>query len=103
MRKTLTAILAATITAGTITAATLPASASAPVNWHQRTCSAFRAWDRHRTAGSLAALVIDSAHLGKSYLKADAFQLAADASSPSKKAATYLGDDATYVNQDCGG
>jgi len=103
MRKTVTATLAAAVAAGTITAATLPASASAPVNWHQRTCAAFRAWDRHRTDGRLATLVTDSTHLGKSYLKADVFQLAADASSPSPKAAKYLGDDATYVNQDCGG
>src|SRR5579872_3306786 len=104
MRSDLAATLAAaTLTAGMITAAILPASASAPVNWHQRTCTAFRAWDQHRTAGRLTALVTDSAHLAKSYLKADVFQLAADASSPSPKAATYLGDDATSVNQDCGG
>jgi len=104
MRRTLSAILAAAIlTAAAITATTLPASASAPATWHQRTCTAFRAWDRHLTAGRLTALVVDSTHLGRSYLKADVFQLAADASSPSAKAATYLGDAATYVNQDCGG
>ena len=88
-----------------VTAFALPASASThkPVNWTARTCSAFRTWDRHRSEGRLAVLVVDSTHLGRSYLKADVGQLYADASSPSKKAAKYLGDDATYVNQDCGG
>jgi hypothetical protein len=104
MRRTLASILASAIlTAAAITSATLPASAQTPVSLHQRTCAAFRAWDRHRTAGRLTALVIDSTHLGRSYLRADIGQLYADASSPSPKAATHLGDDATWVNQDCGG
>jgi hypothetical protein len=106
MRKTLTAILtailAATIAAGTITAATLPAHASAPVNWHQRTCTAATAYQRHPSAGRLTTLVVDSTHLGRSYLKADVGSLYADASSPSPKAAKYLAADASYVRQDCG-
>jgi hypothetical protein len=95
------AITTATLTLGGLAA--VPASAGTAVNWHQRTCSAFRAWDAHRTAGRLDTLVIDSTHLGRSWLRADVGQLYADASSPSAKAAKYLGDDATYVNQDCGG
>ena len=101
MRKTVTAILAAAITAGTITAATLPASASAPVNWHQRTCAAAAAYQAHPTAARLTALVTDSTHLAKSYLRADAGQLYADASSPSAKAAKYAVSDLQYVADDC--
>src|SRR6185437_13840330 len=87
MRKTVTVILAAAIAAGSITAATLPASASAPVNWKQRTCTASAAYQAHPSAGRLTTLVTDSTHLGKSYLRADVGQLYADASSPSTKAA----------------
>lgn len=101
MRKTVTAILAATIAAGSITAATLPASASAPVNWHQRTCAASAAYRAHPTAGRLATLVVDSTHLPKSYLRADVGQLYADASSPSPKAAKYVAKDEQYVSEDC--
>ena len=103
MRKTVTAILAAAIAAGTIAAATLPASASAPVNWHQRTCSAATAYQRHPSAARLTVLVTDSTHLAKSYLKADVFQLAADASSPSTKAAKYVAKDEQYLASDCAG
>jgi hypothetical protein len=101
MRRTVSVTLAALLAAGAILAATLPASAQPAVNWHQRTCTAFRAWDAHRTPGRLTALVIDSTHLGRSYLKADVGSLYADASSPSPKAAKYLANDAGYVRQDC--
>ena len=101
MRKTVTAILAAAITAGTITAATLPASASAPVNWHQRTCAAASAYRDRPSAGRLTVLVVDSTHLARSYLKADVGSLYADASSPSPKAAKYVAKDETYVASDC--
>ena len=100
MRKTVTAILAAAITAAAIAAATLPASASAPVNWHQRTCTAFRAWDRHRTAAGLHELVADSFHVAPRYLGGDVAELYADIERGKVK---YLGDDATFINQDCGG
>ena len=101
MRSTLASTLAAAImTAAAITSATLPASASAPVNWHQRTCAAFRAWDQHRTAGRLHELVADSFHVAPRYLGADVAQLYADIERGKVK---YLGDDATFLNQDCGG
>jgi hypothetical protein len=94
-------IVTATLTLGGLSA--VPASAGTAVNWHQRTCSAFHAWDRHRTTAGLDRLVIASTHLGRSYLRAGVGRLYADASSPSPKAAGHLGDDATWVNQDCGG
>ena len=103
MRKPVTALLAAAITAGTVAAATLPASASAPVNWHQRTCAASAAYRAHPSAGRLTVLVTDSTHLGKSYLKADVGSLYADASSPSAKAAKYAAKDLEYLASDCAG
>jgi len=101
MRRTVTAILAATVAAGAITAATLPASASAPVNWHQRTCAAATAYRDRPSAARLTALVVDSTHLPKSYLKADVGSLYADASSPSTKAAKYAAKDVEYLASDC--
>jgi hypothetical protein len=103
MRKLATIAAAAILAAILSGATTYAVRAATPVNWHQRTCSAFTAWDQHRTGARLDVLVVDSTRLGKSYLRADVGQLYADASSPSPKAAKYLGDDATYVNQDCGG
>jgi hypothetical protein len=70
------------------------------VNWHQRTCSAFTAWDRHRTAGRLDTLTADSFHVPWKYLGEDVAGLYRDVRGGKVK---YLGDDATYVNQDCGG
>lgn len=101
MRKTLAVSLAAVSLAAGVTFAALPAHASTPVNWRQRTCQAATAYQRHPSAGTLAALVTGSTHLGRSYLKADAGQLYADASSPSPKAAKYAAKDETYLAQDC--
>ena len=67
----------------------------------QSACTAFARWQHHETTANLGRLVIASARLPKSYLKADVFQLAADASSPSPKAAKYVTGDARYVGQDC--
>jgi hypothetical protein len=103
MRKTLTATILAAIAAAGITVTTLPASAQPAVNWHQRTCAAFSAYQAHPSAARLTALVIDSTHLGRSYLRADVGQLYADASSPSPKAAKYLDTSEQYVSQDCFG
>lgn len=88
-------------TAQAATMASVTAHTPAAVNWRQRTCAAATAYQAHPTAGSLATLVTDSTHLGKSYLKADAGQLYADASSPSPKAAKYAAKDTAYVREDC--
>ena len=72
------------------------------VNWEQRTCSAFTAYQAHPTRRGMQAVVIDSTYLGQSYLKADVGQWEADASSPSAKAAKYAAKDPGYVGQDCG-
>lgn len=94
-------ILASAALAGVaVTTAVLPADAAAAVGWHQRTCAAFRAWDRHRTAGNLRVMVADSFHVAPRWLGGDVAELYADAERGRVK---YLGDDATYVNQDCGG
>ena len=101
MRRTITAAILAAIAAGSILAATLPASAQPAVNWRQRTCTAATAYQRHPSAARLTTLVVDSTHLGKSYLRADVGQLYADASSPSPKAAKYAASDEKYISEDC--
>ena len=84
-----------------VTALVLPAHASPAVNWRQRTCTAATAYQRHPGAARLTTLVVDSTHLGKSYLRADIGQLYADASSPSPKAAKYVASDGKYISEDC--
>ena len=74
-----------------------------PVNWTQKTCAAEQAYAAHPSTAGLNALVVDSTHLGKSYLRADVGQLEADASSPSAKAKLYVTDDVTYIYEDCTG
>ena len=67
----------------------------------QQACQAFAVWEQHETAANLGRLVTAAAKLPKSYLKADEFQLAADASSPSAKAVKYVRIDRKYVAEDC--
>ncbi len=74
-----------------------------PVNWTEQTCHALEAWQGHQTADRLDRLVVNAAHLPKSYLKADVFELAADAASPSKNAAQYLSVAIQYADEDCWG
>ena len=71
------------------------------VNWTQRTCSAFAAYQAHPSTAGFRVLVTDSTYLPKSYLKADVLQWAADVSSPSPKAVKYAAKDPGYVSQDC--
>ncbi len=114
------ALLAATGFAGAGLAAMTPApgssafageSATAVLNvnltsyragsWAEQTCHAEAAYAAgEHPAVSLERLITAASHLGKSYLKADALQLAADASSPAAKA-TYVSDDEQYVYEDC--
>jgi hypothetical protein len=93
------AITTASLTLGGLAA--VPARAGTAVNWHQRTCSAATAYQRHPSAARLTTLVVDSTHLGRSYLRADIGQLYADASSPSPKAAKYVATDIKYIREDC--
>ena len=67
----------------------------------QATCSAFAAWERNETAANLGQVVIASAKLPRSWLKADAFALAADDSSPSAKSRKYIPGDRKFVTEDC--
>jgi hypothetical protein len=71
------------------------------VNWTQRTCTAFAAYQAHPSSAAFRVLVTDSAYLPKSYLKADVLQWAADSASPSPKAAVYAAKDPVYVGEDC--
>ena len=83
----------------TTTAAT---TALVSINWAERTCTAFTTWEQRRSPANLNALVADSLHLGRSYLRADVGQLNADASSPSPTAVKYAeSDDPQYVYEDC--
>jgi hypothetical protein len=97
-RRVALAITAVAALAG-ITLAAVPAHAA--VNWRQRTCSAAQAYASRPGPARLTTLVIDSTHLGKSYLRADVGQLYADASSPSPKAAKYAASDEKYISEDC--
>ena len=73
MIKTITAGIAA---AGiTVAAFALPAQAGTRVNWQERTCSAFTAWERHPTTARLDAMTADSFHVPWKYLGADAADL----------------------------
>jgi hypothetical protein len=85
------------------TAQAATSHASASVNWTARTCAALGAFQSHPSAGNLAALVTDAARLPKGYLKADMFQVAADASSPAKDAWKFLSVSEQYAAQDCWG
>lgn len=73
-----------------------------PVNWTNKTCHALEAWQRHRDGTDLYRLTTYAAHLGKSWLKADVLELAADVASPSKKAAQYVDVALQYAADDCG-
>ena len=97
-------ILAGAAVAGiAVTAAVMPANASTRVSWTHRTCAAFSAYQDRPSAARLTALVTDSTHLGRSYLKADVGELYADASSPSKAARQSLDVAEQYVGEDCYG
>lgn len=101
MRTIVNAVPVLLIIAVTVFAGLANQAASAAPSWEAQTCAAFTAYQAHPAAGRLAAVVTDSTHLGRSYLKADAGQLYADASSPSPKAARYAAKDETYVASDC--
>ena len=73
---------------------------AAPVSWHARTCQAFYAWDAHRTSAHLDTLMTDSEHVPWRWLGGDVLNVYRDIRGHNSK---YLGDDATAVNQDCGG
>ena len=75
---------------------------SAPVDWQARTCAAAAAYGSHQTASGLSAVISDALRLkGKSYLKADALDLAATAFSPSANAPKYIPKDIRYIKEDC--
>lgn len=121
IKKTLTRgllVLACGTTAFTVgTMTTQPVSAAAvttytavhlervpaPVDWTDQTCHALEAWQRDQTPGRLDRLVVNAGQLPTSYLKADVFELAADAASPSTNAAKYLSVAIQYADEDCSG
>ena len=81
-----------------VTAFALPASAAArPVDWTQRTCSAFAAYEAHPTAGRLVTLGTDSLHVAWKYLGADVWQLVNDVHAQPE----YVRDDEQYAYEDC--
>jgi len=98
-------ILAGIAAAGiTVTALALPAHASTrPVNWTQRTCNAFAAYESHPGKLALERVVADSFHVsgyGKPGLASDIGQLWADSAGGGRK---YLPADNEYIRDDCGG
>jgi hypothetical protein len=99
-------ILSAAAAAGiAVTAFVMPAQASTaarPVNWTQRTCDAFHAWQDHPTTRNLDTLVVDSLRLPHGYLAADVAQLLAD-SVTAKPKPHPVATDGEYVGQDCYG
>lgn len=78
-----------------------PASAATTISWTARTCTAAHWYTRQATTARLNAMVTDSTHLGRSYLKADVASLYADVSSPSSKAGKYIPGDEKYIGEDC--
>jgi hypothetical protein len=89
----------------TVTAFALPASAApkAPaVNWTQRTCNAFTAWQDHPTTRNLDTLVTDSLSLRHGYLASDVADLLA-AVVTAKPNQHHIDTSAEYVAQDCNG
>jgi hypothetical protein len=102
LTKAAGAVIAASALAVTLAG---PASASAPVNWTQRTCAAFAAWERHGTTGSLETVAADSFHVswrgtGSRYgLGSDVWGLVADVRSGA--AAKYVTEDERYISKDC--
>ena len=101
MRKIVLTAAGLVIAGSAVGGTTVAASAQAQVNWAQRTCSAFAAYQAHPSTAGFRTLVTDSTYLGKSYLKADVLQWAADSASPSPKAAKYAVKDPGYVSDDC--
>ena len=89
--------------AGQSATAVLTASVKLTPNWTEQTCHTLEAWQRQPGDDRLERLVLDAAQLPKSYLKADVFEVAADASSPSKNAAQYLSVAVQYAGEDCWG
>ncbi len=89
--------------AGQSATAVLTASVKLTPNWTEQTCHALEAWQRQPGDDRLERLVLDAAQLPKSYLKTDVFEVAADASSPSKNAAQYLSVAEQYAGEDCWG
>lgn len=87
------------------TAAVLTAyTTSKPVNWTGRTCNAVLAVQDHDTARNVSTLAYDAAHLtGRTYLRADVYELLADATSPSAKSRQYLDVALQYAGEDCFG
>lgn len=103
MRKSAASLVAAAVTAGAILAATLPASAQPSARTAtpaQQTCSAFTAWDQHKTAARLDRLVTVSLALPHGYLAADTGQLLAD-SVTAKPKAKYIRSDEKWISEDC--
>jgi hypothetical protein len=89
----------------TVTAFALPASATTtarPVNWTQRTCDAFTAWQGHPSVRNLDTLVIDSLSLRHGYLASDVADLLA-AVVTAKPNQHHIDTSAEYVAQDCSG
>jgi hypothetical protein len=104
--KTRTAVRIAAITVSFAAGAAVPwipaYGATVPsVNWAQASCRAEHMYAARPTGAHLITLVIDSTHLGRSYLRADIGQLYADASSPSAASAKYVSDDEQYIYEDC--
>jgi len=96
-------IMAGTAAAGIAVAAfALPAQAGThkPVNWQQRTCTAFGQYQAEPATGRLDTLVTASLHLPRGYLAADVAQLLAD-SVTAKPQAKYVSEDKRYVAYDC--
>ena len=82
-----------------VTAFALPAhAATVPVNWHQRTCTAFGRWQAHPTTARLDTLAADSFHVPWRYLGADVWGMYSDVRSGSVK---YVHSDVRYVAEDC--
>lgn len=99
MIKTITAGIAAAGIA--VTAFAVPASASAtpaPVNWVQRTCGAFAAYEKHPSPAGLVTFGTDSLRVPWKYLGKDAWQLVSDVRSGKTK---YVSDSEQYVYEDC--
>ena len=99
MRKT----IAAAILAGTAILGAIPVTASASARTPspaQQTCTAFTAWQQHKTTARLDRLVTASLSLPHGYLAADVAQLLAD-SVTAKPKAKYIRSDARYVSEDC--
>jgi hypothetical protein len=96
IKRILAGIAAAAIT---VTAYAIPAHASArPVNWAQRTCTAFAAWGRHPTTANLDTLASDSFRVPWRYLGNDIWALYSDVRSGSVK---YVSDDEQQTYTDC--